>query len=509
LKWPYRWGTALASADDAVAGRLPFPPPPRPLAVASPVLEVFPIFRPSVAGGLRLRRVSVSRTVGPRDLLLSFRVSRLCQDSSQPPKRSESCLSWDSPACSPLPFVFRRVHSRKLALPSVRRCDPSNPVPPLWFRTTSTACSASALQVCCALLPACGVRRVSRRRPVHPKVPGVGGPFPATRFDPTKSSPRQQPFLHRCIRCLPVVSVHPRVRRWGPDLRRVLAGRLPSEEERRTRTSRMPKHPDFPSDAPRPKPSRPAAEAVGKPRGYLACQPKLARDLPLPKQEKALPEGRRPSTEVGGCAGRGSGRLGIFSPKRVRRSHRGGSGTEGPVPGSRGCSDPPKRTPTSTRWARNQEVRGISAEAESSVPSCAPEFVATSRLTRCQVRRSTALRGSGRLQGLAPLTSPLRRPAVSSEPSPVSPMGLCPLRGPLVSAAVPPQPRRRSDEVGVEMASGPKLGGLSREDASRQSPGVRWVGPFPGSELLEKGSAASLRGFALRPVPELLPSLVS
>jgi hypothetical protein len=59
------------------------------------------------------------------------------------------------------------------------------------------------------------------------------------------------------------------------------------------------------------------------------------------------------------------------------------------------------------------------------------------RATRFQVPGSGTLRGSGRLRGLAPLTSPLRHPAVSSGVSPVSPMGLFPLRGPLSSAAVP------------------------------------------------------------------------
>jgi hypothetical protein len=82
-------------------------------------------------------------------------------------------------------------------------------------------------------------------------------------------------------------------------------------------------------------------------------------------------------------------------------------------------------------------MRCVPTEVGTSVPSRAPEFAATFRGARCQVPRSAALRGSGRLQGLAPLTSPLRRPAVSSGASPVSPMGLFPLRGPLVSAAVP------------------------------------------------------------------------
>jgi len=117
--------------------------------------------------------------------------------------------------------------------------------------------------------------------------------------------------------------------------------------------------------------------------------------------------------------------------------HRSGNGAGGPCPGSRRGSDPPKRTPTSPRWFRTREVRDDAAEAASSVPSRAPEFLAPFRGPRFQVPGSGALRGSGRLRGLAPLTSPLRRPTVSSGVSPVSPMGLFPLRGPLSSAAVP------------------------------------------------------------------------
>jgi hypothetical protein len=53
-------------------------------------------------------------------------------------------------------------------------------------------------------------------------------------------------------------------------------------------------------------------------------------------------------------------------------------------------------------------VRNAPAEAVASLPVRAPEFVVPSRGARCQVPGSRTLRGSGRLRGLAPLTSPLR-----------------------------------------------------------------------------------------------------
>jgi hypothetical protein len=305
----YRWGTAFAPAKDSVAGRLPFPPPPRPLAVTGPVLEVFPGLSPSRARWVSLaRRLRLSRFT-PRDLPLSFRALSLCQDSSRPPKRSESFLSWDSPACAPLPFVFRRVHSRKLALPSVRRCDPSNHVPPSWFRTTSAVFSASALRVCCTPLPALGFDAFSGGLPVTRRFLG-GGPVPAPRIHPTKSSPRQQPFPHFCVRFLPAVTVHPpgptvpvaRVFdgrreqvRWrpSPPVRRLAPCPCGPPSFRRRRAESEP-----PGIECRASSRSAVAEAIvpggrsrRKPRGYLPSQPKLMRNLSRPKPEGALSGG--------------------------------------------------------------------------------------------------------------------------------------------------------------------------------------------------------------------------
>lgn len=142
-------------------------------------------------------------------------------------------------------------------------------------------------------------------------------------------------------------------------------------------------------------------------------------------------------------------------------------------PGSRRGSDPPKRTPTSPRGTGNREVLGEPAEAGASVPSRAPEFVASFRGPRFQVPGSDALRGSGRLRGLSPLTSPLRCPAVSSGPPLVSPMGLCPLRGPLSSAAVPRLPGAEASGFRCSPAL-PKQGGVPGKVLRTGHP-VRWA----------------------------------
>jgi len=136
--------------------------------------------------------------------------SRLCRNSSRPPKRSEFLLSWDSPACAPLPFDLRCVHSRKLALPSVRRCDPSNPVPLSGFLTPSAVCSTSVLRVCCAPLPAMGSVAFPGVRPIVSVEMGTNVSVPRAADNPTKSSPRQQPCrITAVVASLPLPSVLP------------------------------------------------------------------------------------------------------------------------------------------------------------------------------------------------------------------------------------------------------------------------------------------------------------
>jgi hypothetical protein len=145
------------------------------------------------------------------------------------------------------------------------------------------------------------------------------------------------------------------------------------------------------------------------------------------------------------------------------RSRRPGAGPQSherreppvDIPGTRGSTSPPKRGlepkdrflgPADAPIRRSGPPhrpggpggRSVGDPAEAGPP---PLFRASE--CRCLAPHPLpgsvfdTLRGSGRLRGLAPLTSPLRRATVSSGPSLVSPMGLVPLRGPFVPVAVP------------------------------------------------------------------------
>lgn len=100
--------------------------------------------------------------------------------------------------------------------------------------------------------------------------------------------------------------------------------------------------------------------------------------------------------------------------------------------------------------------------------------------------------GSGRLQGLALLTSPWRRTAVSSDGSLAPPMGFCPLRGPLgapvrlLSLAVRERTARewRTAHRGEAAAVGRVVGG-------GDSPGDVPEGPSP-----DQTAAGSLQRFS-------------
>jgi hypothetical protein len=102
LKRLYRWGTVCTSAGCSVAGRVAFPAPSSTLAVTGRVLEVFPCSSP-----LALPRASQAARPGrpgffPRGLApLLQSAPHLRWNSSQPPKRFEFLLSWDSSACRP------------------------------------------------------------------------------------------------------------------------------------------------------------------------------------------------------------------------------------------------------------------------------------------------------------------------------------------------------------------------------------------------------------------------
>jgi hypothetical protein len=105
--------------------------------------------------------------------------------------------------------------------------------------------------------------------------------------------------------------------------------------------------------------------------------------------------------------------------------------------------------------------------------------------------------GAAVLRGLAPLTSPLRRSAVSSRPSLVSPMGLFPLRGPLSSAAGPRSSAAEAAWVRCP-PSGPKSGRLAGQSLApvARCKGLRSV---PRSEL--RGGFRSIPSWVARDAP--------
>jgi hypothetical protein len=177
-------------------------------------------------------------------------------------------LSWDSSVSLP-PATLPRVHSRKPRLPSDQCCHTPVHVPPSWFRTTSTACSARELRVCCTPQPAKGSPRFARtasratrewrgltgrdpRDAVHTlrRVPLISSrtaslrPLPSCRYRPARRGSRPRPFslptaARRGVRRTPAVPCRgppacpaPRGREPGFPMRRVgpasIATRSPS-----------------------------------------------------------------------------------------------------------------------------------------------------------------------------------------------------------------------------------------------------------------------------------------
>jgi len=174
---------------------------------------------------------------------------------SSPPEHS--CESWGPLSATPplmrfapsqcaLPPAFPlRVHSQEPKLPSVRRCHPSNHVPPSWFRTTMTAYSTLRSRVCCTPQPAKGSPRFMR-----PSTRGarerlwIPLAVPATRFTPFEDFPSPAAVPHHCGRCLPAVADH------RPVPPPAEAGGAPSVSDRgrRRATERSPSEEGEPSD---------------------------------------------------------------------------------------------------------------------------------------------------------------------------------------------------------------------------------------------------------------------
>jgi len=192
-RWSYRWGTASGSPANAVAGRFAFPASSSTLTVAGRALEVFPCHPFSASGEFHLRFASVSAAFTLVIFSSSSERSRLCRNSSRPPKRSEFLLSWDSSACRP-----SAVLTPTRPLPEARA--PFGPV----VRATESRSALGVshppggfLRVVAAglLRPAAGfeVRCVSRCPPRLRRA-WIEPPVPRNAVHPTKSSPRQQPF---------------------------------------------------------------------------------------------------------------------------------------------------------------------------------------------------------------------------------------------------------------------------------------------------------------------------
>ena len=158
----------------------------------------------------------------PRDLRLTFRAPDGCGSTRVPLPTfgSFASLGFRSSCVSPLPLVRPAPLSRDPTTLSSRGTCASTPgdvsaaivalaypaiapVPPSWFRTTSTVSSAQGFRACCIPVPE-GVRRVSPSRPPlvalrrpedrRPLSSGGSRGSPLRTSHPSKKSPRQQPF---------------------------------------------------------------------------------------------------------------------------------------------------------------------------------------------------------------------------------------------------------------------------------------------------------------------------
>jgi hypothetical protein len=81
-------------------------------------------------------------------------LSQLGSPSELSLRAGSPLLSWDSSAFTPPPFNTPGVHSRSPRAPSARTYHSPGHVPSSWFLTTLTACSTWVLRACCIPLPA-------------------------------------------------------------------------------------------------------------------------------------------------------------------------------------------------------------------------------------------------------------------------------------------------------------------------------------------------------------------
>jgi hypothetical protein len=234
-------GHCVASARGSVAGRFAFPASSATVGRYQPGprgIPGSPVHPRSVGGACASSRLVDCR---PRELLLSFRalssLPELLAASEEVrvlPLVGFACFV---PLCRSSSDASTPGSSRFLRSDGATRRISFRPrgfAPPRRFPPH---------RLCGFVAPRCRSWGSSRFAvpPGRLSAAGSCGPFPATRFLPSKSSPRQQPFLHRCIRCLPVVCVRPAV----PILPGCPGGLSSEEEGRGIGTSRRPKPPSF------------------------------------------------------------------------------------------------------------------------------------------------------------------------------------------------------------------------------------------------------------------------
>lgn len=258
-------------------------------------------------------------------------------------------LSWDwGPCCRCTSHASTPGSEPEGKLSSDRRRWVPVPVPPSWFRTTSTVCSAYELRVCCTPQPVKGSPRFMRAGRGSPEGGSVPGSVPAVQFAPSEEFPssaagnaslrplpscRYRPARHRApaeagVRCRPR---SPLVR--GAYDRRASLGR----------GDRAPK-----GEAPIP-----ADGAVWLRRaGWAGSGDRWAglRRAPSPGPARWVRGSEEPRACLGGVGGScraGRGRIGSEEPGVRTRGNGGGRRSEEHrrrVPGaSRGGSEEPLR----------------------------------------------------------------------------------------------------------------------------------------------------------------------
>jgi len=128
-------------------------------------------------------------TVRPSPSLPPLQCSRLVRAG-----RASLPLLGFTPPLRRHPFERPLPESIRRSSPSAPGCHAGSPVPPSWFRTTSTVCSARSSRACCIPLSTLGFAAfpITRLPRATEAARSVLGTFPATHT-PRRTSPRLQP----------------------------------------------------------------------------------------------------------------------------------------------------------------------------------------------------------------------------------------------------------------------------------------------------------------------------